>query len=38
VRDLPAGPAKVEVRVNGVQKRASRVVVQPGSTTSISLR
>ncbi len=38
VRDLPAGPAKVEVRVNGIQKRSSTVVVREGVTTPVNLR
>jgi hypothetical protein len=38
VRDLPVGSVKVEVRVNGVEKRSSMVVVQPGLTTSVMLR
>jgi hypothetical protein len=38
VRDLPPGPAKVEIRVNGVQKRSSTVVVRAGSTTAVKLR
>jgi hypothetical protein len=38
VADMPAGPIKVEVRVNGVEKRASTVVVQPGVTTAVTLR
>jgi hypothetical protein len=37
VRNVPAGPVKVEVRVNGVEKRASTVVVRPGSTTNVKL-
>jgi PEGA domain len=38
IGDLPTGPTKVEVRVNGIQKRTSTVVIQPGVTTSINLR
>ncbi|MES1205574.1 MAG: PEGA domain-containing protein, partial [Pseudomonadota bacterium] len=38
VRDLPIGPAKIEVRVNGVEKRSSTVVVAPGLTTAVKLR
>jgi hypothetical protein len=37
VRNVPAGQVKVEVRVNGVEKRASTVVVRPGSTTNVKL-
>jgi hypothetical protein len=37
VRNVPVGPVKVEVRVNGVEKRASTVVVRPGSTTNVKL-
>jgi hypothetical protein len=37
-RDLPPGPTKVEVRVNGVEKRSATVIVQPGSTTAVKLR
>ena len=36
--DMPPGPTKVEVRVNGVEKRSSTVVVKPGVTTSVNLR
>jgi hypothetical protein len=35
--DLPPGPTKVEVRVNGVERRSSTVVVRPGSTTPVKL-
>jgi hypothetical protein len=38
IGDLPSGPTRVEVRVNGVQKWISTVVVQPGVTTSVNLR
>jgi hypothetical protein len=38
VPDLPAGPAEVEVRVNGVQKRSTTAMVRPGLTTSVKLR
>ena len=38
ISDMPVGPTKIEVRVNGVEKRSSTVVVQPGITTSVSLR
>ena len=38
VRDLPAGPVQVEVRVNGVQKRAAIANVRAGSTTAVTLR
>jgi hypothetical protein len=37
VRNVPTGQVKVEVRVNGVQKRASTVVVRPGATTAVKL-
>jgi hypothetical protein len=37
VRNVPVGPVKVEVRVNGVEKRASTVVVRPGSITNVKL-
>jgi hypothetical protein len=37
-RDLPPGPTKIEVRVNGVEKRSTTVLVQPGSTTAVKLR
>lgn len=35
--DLPAGPTKIEIRINGVQKRSSTVDVKPGLTTSVKL-
>jgi PEGA domain len=38
VRDVPGGPVKIEVRVNGVERRSSTTVVQPGLTTSVMLR
>jgi hypothetical protein len=38
VSDMPAGPTKVEVRVNGIEKRSSTVVVHPGVTTAVTLR
>jgi len=37
VQDVPAGPAKVEIRVNGVQKRSSSVMVQAGGTQVVEL-
>jgi hypothetical protein len=37
VRNVPVGPVKVEVRVNGVEKRASTVVVRPDSITNVKL-
>jgi hypothetical protein len=37
ISDMPAGPIKVEVRVNGIEKRSSTVVVQPGVTTAVTL-
>jgi hypothetical protein len=36
-RDLPPGRTKVEVRVNGVERRSSTVMVQPGSNTPVKL-
>lgn len=38
VQGLPAGATKVEVRVNGIQKRSSTVMVKAGLTTSVKLR
>ena len=38
VTDLPAGPAKVEVRVNGIEKRSSTVVVEREKKVSVTLR
>ncbi|MFL5305175.1 MAG: PEGA domain-containing protein [Polyangia bacterium] len=38
VTDLPAGPAKVEVRVNGIEKRSSTVVVERERKISVTLR
>ncbi|MEP6652306.1 MAG: PEGA domain-containing protein, partial [Myxococcales bacterium] len=38
VRNLPSGPVKIEVRVNGVQKRSSTVVVRAGSTTPVRIQ
>jgi PEGA domain len=38
VTDLPAGPAKIEVRVNGIEKRSSRVVVEGERKVSVTLR
>jgi len=35
--DLPAGPARVAVRVNGVEERTAVVAVKPGSTTTVEL-
>ena len=35
--DLPPGPTRIEVRVNGVERRSSTVVVRPGSTTPVKL-
>lgn len=37
VQNVPVGSVKVEVRVNGVEKRTSTVVVRPGSTTTVRL-
>ena len=38
VDELEEGPAKVEVRVNGIEKRAATVVVAPGFTKNVVLR
>jgi hypothetical protein len=38
VGDLGRGPAKVEVRVNGIERRGTTVVVAPGRITPVSLR
>lgn len=38
VRDLPAGPTQVEIRINGVRKRAATAIVEAGTTTSVKLR
>ena len=38
VTDLPTGPAKVEVRVNGIEKRSSTVVVERERKVSVTLR
>jgi hypothetical protein len=38
VSDLAGGPTKVEVRVNGIEKRTATVVVAPGRTTNVDLR
>lgn len=38
VRDLPPGPAKIEIRVNGVQRRTLTVLVKPGLTTPVKMR
>jgi hypothetical protein len=38
VSELAGGPAKVEVRVNGIEKRTATVVVAPGRTTNVDLR
>ena len=38
VRDLPPGLAKVEVRVNGMQKRSSMVMVKAGATTPVRIQ
>jgi hypothetical protein len=35
--DLPPGPARVGVRVNGVEERSTTVAVRPGMTTSVRL-
>jgi hypothetical protein len=35
--DLPAGRARVGVRVNGVERRSAFVAVRPGLTTSVKL-
>ncbi len=38
VADLGKGPAKVEVRVNGIERRGATVVVAAGRITPVSLR
>ncbi len=38
VDDLASGPTKVEVRVNGIEKRGATIVVAPGRTTTVDLR
>ncbi len=38
VSELASGPAKVEVRVNGIEKRTATVVVAPGRTINVDLR
>ncbi|RKH59007.1 PEGA domain-containing protein, partial [Corallococcus llansteffanensis] len=35
---LPAGPARVEVRVNGEVKRRMTVEVEPGRSTRVRVR
>jgi hypothetical protein len=35
--DLPPGPTRVGVRVNGVEERSAIVAVKPGQTTSVRL-
>ena len=35
--DLPAGPTRIGVRVNGVEERSAIVAVKPGLTTSVRL-
>ena len=37
-RDLPAGPARIGVRVNGVEERSAVVAVRAGVTTAVRLR
>ncbi len=37
-RNLPAGTAEVEVRVNGAVKRRAKVVVQPGQVFALKVR
>lgn len=37
VRELPAGNAEVEVRINGVVKRARTVTVEPGRVTAVKI-
>jgi len=37
VRELPAGDAEVEVRINGVVKRARTVTVEPGRVTAVKI-
>ena len=36
-RDLPPGPTRVTVRVNGVEERSAVVAVKPGLTTAVQL-
>jgi hypothetical protein len=36
-RDLPSGPTRVAVRVNGVEERSAIVAVKPGLTTAVQL-
>lgn len=38
VGELAGGPVKIEVRVNGIEKRAMTVVVAPGRTTIVKVR
>jgi hypothetical protein len=38
VRDLPLGATKIEVRVNGVQKRVATVIVNAGRNAAVKLR
>jgi hypothetical protein len=38
IGDLPVGKTKIEVRVNGIQKRTTTIVVKPGLTTPVQLR
>jgi hypothetical protein len=35
--DLPPGPTRIGVRVNGVEERSATVAVRPGLTTSVRL-
>lgn len=35
--DLPAGPTRVGVRVNGIEERSATVAVVPGQTTAVRL-
>ncbi|MCY1080812.1 PEGA domain-containing protein [Archangium lansingense] len=37
-RDLPAGQARVEIRVNGAVKRRMNIEVEPGRSTSVRVR
>jgi hypothetical protein len=38
VGELASGPAKIEVRVNGIEKRTATVVVAPGRIINVDLR
>jgi eukaryotic-like serine/threonine-protein kinase len=38
VRDLPPGPAKVELRINGIARRVATAIVKADSNTTVKLR